>query len=108
DPVFSSPVQIDDIPLRHHVHNAQIGLKLHNASLHIMYGREANHWSLVSRKHELHNRVARRDSGIGQYDLNSGEGLVNFMYLNHREPIDQMPHVLTGHGMEYFMRTFID
>jgi hypothetical protein len=29
-------------------------------------------------------------------------------YLNHSEPIDQMTHVLTSGGMEYFVRSFVD
>ena len=64
--------------------------------------------ALVSRRHELHHRVARRDSCVGPDDLNRGQLLVNLAHLNHSEPIDQMAQVLTGDGMEDFVRSSID
>ena len=88
DPVLPSTVQIDDIPLRHKVHDAHVSLELHNLSLHIAGGRQVNRCSLVSRKHELHYRITRRNSSVGPHDLNSGQILVNLTYLNHSEPID--------------------
>src|SRR5512147_417562 len=107
DPVFPSPVQVHDIPLRHEVHCPHIGLEVHNSSFRIADGRLANCCFLVSRKYEPHHRVTRRNSCVGPNDLDSGQLLVDLAHLDHCEPINQMTEVLAGDWMEYLVRTSV-
>ncbi len=106
EPVFRSPVQIDNIPLRDERH-PHIGLKLDNHSRDIT-GSGGRSLLTCGRERKFHHRVTRGDRSIRSHSLGRGQNIVHLDDSNDGKSIHQLTHVLTGCRMEHFACSLVD